>query len=234
MNNKYLILITAIILLSGCRANPFATRYYVSISSIAAENQPKAYYLLPGSKDINPNSLYYKEYSTYVHRSLKRNGFIQSETIDDAEVAIFITYGIGDPRNTQYSYSLPVYGQTGYSSSYSTFTTNIVGNTAYTTGTTTYTPTYGVVGYNNYSNNQTVYDRFIQLTGINLESYKKGKIEETFSTTLRSTGTTGDLRSVFPLILAGGLNYIGKNLPRLYNVSLNASHPNVKYITGKD
>src|SRR5690348_1155382 len=76
----------------------------------------KHYFMLPASKDVSPTDLEFEEYSRYVSRALTQHGYVPAQGLADADVVIFIGYGIGDPRDNQYSYSIPLYGQTGIQS----------------------------------------------------------------------------------------------------------------------
>ena len=110
-------------------------------------------YVLVPSKD-QEGDLEYKSYEQAVRQRLNTNGFREAP-IGQAELAVFISYGIDNGREVVSSF--PVYGQTGVSSSTTYGNVQSYGNSATYSGTTTYTPAYGVVGSEVQSS--TVYSR---------------------------------------------------------------------------
>lgn len=138
-----------IAVLSGCATVRPQRQYHVEVDSLAAPTarEKHTYLLLPGNEGITWDDLQFQEYALYVMRVLNSQGFISADKAEDADVAIVLSYGIGDPKTRQYSYALPVWGETGVSSSHTYGTATAYGNSAYYSGTTTYTPTYGVTGY---------------------------------------------------------------------------------------
>lgn len=71
----------------------------------------------------------------------------------------FFGYAVGDGREQVYSYSVPIYGQTGTRSAQTTGTFSNFGSTTTYSGTTTYTPQYRITGYQSGVGSTTVYDR---------------------------------------------------------------------------
>lgn len=53
------------------------------------------YYLQPGARDIDANSLEFRNFSKYVNKMLGELEFQQVQTRDDAQIAILFSYGIG-------------------------------------------------------------------------------------------------------------------------------------------
>lgn len=224
MNKVFLLLLTFLtFVITGC-----SPRVQVSINSIG--NNPheyQSYILLSGMKNSNPDDLQYKEYAGYIHKVLQEKGFKETD-FGKADMVVFLYYGISDPINEQYSYSMPVYGQTGVSSSYTTGTLNTFGNMATYSGTTTYTPTYGIVGSQNYSGTRTNYTRHIILDAVDAKKYKElQKIQSLWKTTIISTGSSGDLRTIFPILLGAGKEYIGTNTGKAISVTLSENDDRV-------
>jgi hypothetical protein len=64
-----MILVSALAILIGCALGPM---YRVKIDSISDPSAvtKKTYILFPGLKDVEPNDLQFKEYSSYVERAL--------------------------------------------------------------------------------------------------------------------------------------------------------------------
>lgn len=93
-------------------------KFHVNVDSLSASQYTgaKSFILLPGNKDTSLSDLQFKEYASYIIRALVSQGYSPAEDFETAGLAIFLSYGIGDPQEHQYSYSLPVFGQTGVSS----------------------------------------------------------------------------------------------------------------------
>lgn len=229
---KIYFLIAVLALLQACAVGP---QFHVNVDSISA---PEAvtktkYFLLPGVKDVEVGDLQYREYAAYVERALMSKGYSKASSFTDADIAIFLGYGIGDPDTRQFTYSLPTYGQTGVSSANTYGTVNTYGNTATYSGTTTYTPTYGVTGSTTHTGTQTTYFRYMWLDAVDLDEYRKTEKEiQLWKTTVTSTGSSGDLRQVFPILVAASKPHIGSNTGKKVKVILSEGDKRVTEIKG--
>lgn len=217
---NFIPFLITLFLFLGCATGPM---FYVNIDSISTPNAntKKKYILLPGLKDVKPTDLQFKEFARYVEKALASKGYIKVDNFNDAEIAIFLSYGIGDPKEHVFTYFLPVWGQTGVLSSTTFGTLNIYGNHATYSGTTYYTPTYGITGYIPYTGSYTTYFRFLILDAIDLDEYKYSKkILQIWRTVVTSRGRCSDLRRVFPVLVAASKPYIGTNTGKQINVTL--------------
>lgn len=234
MNMRILFLIVSILFLYGC-ATIGQPRFVVSVDSLAAPNadHKKNYVLLPGNKNVTLNDLQFKEYAQYLIRLLNLKGYRLVDKAEEADLAIVLFYGIGKPQKRYYSYTLPVWGQTGVSSSYTYGTASVYGNSASYSGTTTYTPTYGVTGYTQGVRSRITYNRYAQVIAFNFKEYRDSKkAVQVWKTTITSTGSSGDLRRVFPVLISASVPYIGSNTKQKINVKLYESDDIVKTIKG--
>lgn len=228
---RIIVFVSVLTILLGC-AGPM---YHVKIDSISGfdTGTKKRYILLPGVKDVDPNDLQFREYSSYVERALSSAGYVRARDFKDANIAVFLAYGIGDPKDHQYSYSLPVWGQTGVSSSTTYGTIRSYGSYGTYHGTTTYTPTYGITGYTTHVGSYTTFFRFILLDAVDLEEYRRSeKIVQVWKTTVTSRGSSGDLRRVFPVLVAAVRPYIGTNTGKQIDVTLTEGDKAVSEIKG--
>ena len=215
-----LTILVAVLLVSGCAT--VQPQFHVKVDSISDRSVDKnLYILLPGNKDTKAEDLQFKEYAAYVNRALIKQGFVPAESFEKANIAIILVYGIGDPKEHQYSYSIPTWGKTGVSSSYTTGTISSYGGYGSYSGATTYTPTYGVTGSTTHTGSYTTYFRFMVLDAVDLDEYKKSKKEvQLWKTTATSSGSNGDLRLVFPILVAASQQYFGKNTGQKVEVKL--------------
>ncbi|UWN49844.1 hypothetical protein ASALC70_02061 [Alcanivorax sp. ALC70] len=222
-------------LLVGC-ATLGQPKFNVKVSSLASAEAPqkKTYLLLPGNEGVTWEDLQFQEYASYVMRMLNSLGFKYAESSKNAELVVFLSYGIGDPDEHQYSYSLPVYGKTGVSSSSTYGTATAYGNHMTYSGTTVHTPSYGITGYNTYTGTRTVYFRYVNLIGYDFSEYQRSeKKVQLWKTTITSSGSSGDLRRVFPVLIGASGQYIGKNTNQEVSVSLHENDPSVRFVKGE-
>lgn len=220
------------VLLAGC-ATFRPVEYNVAINAFSDTDAPdlRNYFLLPLDRNVDLNDLEFKEYARYVHKALSARGFRRANSFDTADVHIFMSYGIGSPEDHAYSYNVPTWGQTGVSSSHTTASVTSFGNSANVNSTTTYTPTYGITGYETRNGTVTTYTRHLTIGGTDGNLYRQtGQIKEIWRTRIVSVGRSGDLRSVFPMMLAAGYDLIAKNSGQVVQRSLAADAPVAKWM----
>lgn len=214
-------------MLCGCASTP---KFVAQVDSITAYDSThgRTYFLLPGNEKISANDLYFKEYSRYIDRAMSGRGYTKVKDINSANIIVFFHYGIGNPAEKTYSYSLPIFGQTGVSSSNTYGTINSYGGTSTYSGTTTYTPTYGIVGSTTHVGSVTLYTRHLSLVAFDFGAYKKDKVlKELWKTSAISTGMSGDLRQVMPLMVTAIAPYIGSNTGQMVKVAYELDSPDV-------
>lgn len=229
---KRIFIIVCLLMLQACAVGP---RFHVNIDSISApKTMPKhSYILLPGTKEVDDSDLQFREYASYVQRALAEKGFVKTNNFNEANIAIFLMYGIGDPQKHQYTYSLPLWGQTGVSSSSTYGTVNTYGSTATYSGTTTYTPSYGVVGSTMHTGTRVTYFRYFILDALDLDEYRRTKKEvQLWKTTVTSTGSSGDLRQVLPVMIGASKEYFGTNTGKKLKVILHENDKRVLQVKG--
>lgn len=232
---RYVRIYFAMALLSGC-ATMGQPQFRGTVDSLAssAAKEKHTYILLPGNKGVTWDDLQFQEYALYLTRVLNMQGFVSAEKAEDADVAIVLSYGIGDPQTQQYSYALPVWGQTGVSSAYTYGTATAYGNSATYSGTTTYTPTYGITGYATQVGSVTTYFRYALVTGYDFKAFKESnKQVQLWRTTITSTGSSGDLRRVFPILISAAVPYLATNTGRQIPVQLYESDEIVRAVKGE-
>jgi len=216
--------------LTGC-AEFQPVLFEVKVDAISRSKMDrKTYVLLPGNKDTNADDLQFEEYAIYLNRALNMEGFVAAHSVEKADIIVFAAYGIGAPQEHQYSYSLPVWGKTGISSSNTNGSMDAFGNFH---ATTTHTPTYGITGSSTYTDSYATYFRFMVLEAFDLGEYRKSKKEiQLWKITATSSGTSSDLRLVFPMLVAASKPYIGRNSGAQIEVILREDDERIGEITG--
>jgi len=218
---RYLCLL--VILLGGCATVDNRPVFSVGVNSFArpgAETM-KTFVLLPTGEGRTTDDLQFLEFSAYVERALTARGYQKATDFASADLAIFLAYGIGDPQTHTYTYTLPVWGQTGVVSSTTTGNVNVYGNTGTYSQTTTNTPQYGVKGYTSHQGSNTSFTRHAYLTAYDLVSYREKKKEiVVWETKIASAGSSGDLRLVFPVMIAASRSFLGISTGKIVDVNL--------------
>ena len=213
-------LMICLILLS-CTSTP--TRYVVDVDSIGyAEKAP--YYIYPGKGD--ESDLNYQEYLHYIKNAFKLNDMEVCDSIEEAKTIVFLFYSISDPKTNIATYSIPTFGQTGISSS--TTYGSVYGNSF--NATTTYTPTYGITGSTTTTETYQTYIRNIALLAYDKSSIGTNKPIQLWKTEIQSEGSIGDLRTVFPGLIAASYKYIGKNTQKKITTEILMNSPEIDLI----
>ena len=220
MRKTLLITFIPLLLVTSCEST---TNFIVKVSAISSPSSlnKKTYILLAGNTNINSNSLEFQEYAQYLKRGLYRIGLVQVKNQTNADIAIFLFYGISDPETKEYTYSRPVWGKTGTKSKTTTGNVNLFGNSATYSETTETTPEYGIVGYKKEVNTYTTYFRYMVLDAYDLkEYYNSGKEIQLWKTTVTSEGSSGDLRRVFPVLVAASYQHFSKDTKQEIKIEL--------------
>ncbi len=224
-------ILMAALLVGACSTTSFNTQ----VSGLAASGDyGTTFFIIPGSDEIDPNGLEFQSYKTQAVRALEMAGYREAPG-PEADLGIVLSYAIGDPQT--YSYSVPLMGKTGtvVTGSNTYGTVNTYGNNATLNANTTYQTqdTYGVVGTTTRS--ATVYSRFAILAAYDVRTRNTdGDFSEVWRTTITSTGSSGDLRRVFPVLMAAGYSTFGKQTPQAMTKTLREEHRDIKAIKGFD
>ncbi|MFN7163552.1 MAG: hypothetical protein ACK4P2_01925 [Hyphomonas sp.] len=237
---RWLVAALCLFFSGGCQTGP---NYYVNVSSIAAPEiqSGMTYRVWPSNDKVKATDLQFREYAGQVSRALESRGFTRAAEGSSPDVIAFLEYGIGAPQTRTGSYNMPVYGQTGVASSTTTTTgtatANRFGNTVYGTGTatstTTNTPQYGIVGSTTQVYSYTEYTRYINVDAYFTSRWEQDKeLIPAFTTEIVSTGSSGDLRKLFPIMLAGSLEHIASTTQGYVPVTLVESDPRISMLMG--
>lgn len=213
------ILLTAL-LLSSCAA---FVRFENTVTSVSDSTLVGccSYFVVPMDEDTNTASISWRRMEKQLSTALDSRGFLKAESPEAADLAIVVGAGIGDPRTV--TFSRPVYGKTGEVVTGSTTTGSIYsyGNTATGRANTTNTSkdTYGVVGTT--TSSAAVYDRWLIVSAYDMNNKSANDdYLESWRTTVRSSGSSGDLQRVVPYMIAASQDYLGGNLASAKKVTI--------------
>lgn len=141
-------------------------------------------------------SLEFESYAERVRAHLQSHGLIVAP-LERAGLVVFLRYAIDSGKELVSSY--PIIGQTGTSSSETTGSVQRYGNFATYSSQTTYTPTYGVVA--TAVTSRTEYMRVLRMDILERESLARGHVEKVFESTVRSSGSSGQLSAIVPAMI---------------------------------
>jgi len=157
---------------------------------------PKTYIFIPFNDQAN--SLEYKSYADEVGRQLLKYKYMNATHNDKPEIAIAISYGVDSGKNM--TTQIPVWGQTGLTSSATTGTFSKNGNFINYSGNTTYQPTYGLVGSMPIS--QTIFTHFLNLWMVEAKTIGTENPAIIFEATVTSQGRAPELPVVLPYMIS--------------------------------
>ena len=188
--NRILLVVFLVMILSGCK---YVQSNIAVFHELTLDKSQMKYSFLPlnGQK----GNLEYKSYKKIVAEKLSAYGFVEVQ--ENPEYFIAFAYGI-DNGKEEIS-SIPIVGQTGVSSATTYGSINTYGNYGSYSGTTTYQPTYGVVGSAPVSN--TVYTRKLELSIIDINNSKPDEPSVIYQANVVSAGSSAQVAAVMPYML---------------------------------
>ncbi|MDH5859139.1 hypothetical protein [Lampropedia aestuarii] len=218
-----LMLCTAICLtLAACGSfQPSQPLFVVQVDAIASPQAAtnKTYLLVSENDAVDPRSLQFQEFASYVQRALLAQGFVPAKTAKEAGVSIGLAYGISEPLQETTSYEIPLRGDTGVLESSETKTS--VSKTGEIVSTTTYRTAQAIIGYRTATKTTTTFASFVELIGYDLKAPSVNpKANELWRIHMANTGVTDDIRQLFPILLAAGAPYIGNSTGKKMDVVL--------------
>ena len=199
----------------------------VRIDSIVAQGtvlQGRNYILYSGMTGTSVDDLYFREYGKYFLEVLKRSGYRQVNQPEDADLAIYFSYGITGGTEVHYTYTRPVYAIVGGETVDIRETeTDAAGRKTKTTKTVTIPSTSRVVGVETRRESYTVFTAHAVLEAEEIHG-TKGRTDNIMGTLWKTTITTtsklDDLRRIMPVMAAASVPFLGKNTGEIVTVKL--------------
>ena len=220
-----------LVCLSGCNS---VHPYTVSVNSFssAKASELQRYYVVPGNPSTTEDDLQFQEAKFYLEQILQPKGFQPADSLAKANLAIILTYGMGQPQTYTSTSSVPVYKQTGGGiHPYSQVTYGIYGAQV-TSGTIYQQPTYSVVGQETKITSKTVYSRWARIDAVDMkEARKTNKVTSAWDTRIESSGTSGDLRQIIPVLIAGAKDYVATSTGRNVDVVMTPQQVNARLLS---
>lgn len=192
---RLFVLVALGFLLTGCAS----LTPYVQTSSTVFQGQE---HLERGTISVLPldksqdGSLEFQTVSNYLLKKLAEAGYVPVQAGSQSTYVAYITYGIDSGKTTMSS--VPLFGQTGGGTSFSSGSVSSGTRTGSYSGTTTTMPTYGVVGAMPVSG--TEYKRAVNIDVFKRTSTNPIKVYEMKAI---STGSCGNINSILFSIIDG-------------------------------
>ena len=180
-----------------------------------------SYIFMPTDKDVNSGDLRFMEYAAYIEKALAWKGYRKASNADEANIIIYVTYGVGEPKEHSYAYSVPLYGIIKPPKPSSPPLGSPPGSPPGNPPFGSYNPVYGIIGSTTKYDSYTTYFRYCKIEAFDLKLLREGGAEkQLWSTIITSTGRSDDLRQVMPYMIAGARDYIATDTGKKVEISV--------------
>lgn len=223
--SRRILVLALFALLTACSTTPRSLQFRTEIDSLAAVGDRRSsmrFVLLPGNPGANDQDLQFIEFKSYIEKILANRGYSKAGSLQDSNVVMFLSYGVGAPEMHQYSYEVPLWNDMGYYYPYRMSRFN-----------RGYYPGYGVGGYAQRIESYTTFRRYLLLEACEKEAYlQQQQRRQIWKTSVQSSGASDDLRLVFPYMAAAMQAYIGSNTGHMVTVDIDETDPLVRSLLG--
>ena len=193
---KLTMSLAATVFLVGCSTVPEQTKFVISTTVFHGTDHIKRGSITVKPLDkIQEESLEFKSVSEYLTNSMRVLGYIPAN--DEPQYVAYISYGIDNGQTTVSS--MPIYGQTGGGTSFTTGTVNSGNRIGTYSGTTTSMPSFGQIG--SIPIEQTTFKRVLLVDIYRMEN--QAKPVKVYEIKTNSTGSCGNINYVLPSMIDG-------------------------------
>jgi hypothetical protein len=180
----------------GCSTIQEQTKFIISTTVFHGTDHAKRGTIAVKPLDkIQEGSLEFKAVSEYLTNSMKVLGYTPSNY--EPQYIAHISYGIDNGQTTVSS--MPIYGQTGGGTSFTTGTINSGSRIGTYSGTTTSMPSFGQIG--SIPLEQTTFKRVLLVDIYRLEN--EAQPVKVYEIKTNSTGSCGNINYVLPAMISG-------------------------------
>jgi len=223
------LILTMVFFISSCATTKHFTVQVDSIGNDIYQEQ-KTYIAVPTDKDVSADDLRFREYAGYLKKVLARKGYTEVNSSDEANIIVYLTYGVGDPEKYTYTYTVPVYGQVGIVPSPGPGQAH-AGQPPHNPPFAHFNPVFGIIGMTTDYKTYTTYFRFCKIEAFDLDLYRKSNTEkQLWSTIITSRGPSDDLRMVMPYMIAAAGAYIGVDTGKKVELVIDEGDERVTYL----
>lgn len=206
------LLILAFLPLAAC-----TTGYNIRVDGIAGDTVSVGsgrYFIASNMQNIDESDLYFREFAALLDPPLQAIGLTAASGQEQADMVIYLNYGISGGENVYYSYERPYYQLIGGETvTWRETRTDSGGNKTVVTGTVHVPLQYHFVGTVREMETAVVYTGFFSL-----EARKAGKEAQKqpalWQLTVKCTSWDNDLRRLMPMMTDTAAPWFGKNTGR--------------------
>jgi hypothetical protein len=198
------------LLLAGCAASRAANRCVLSVNTFAGPDAQWSlgYVVLPLNPAVQATDKDFVEYSAYLKRALDARGY-HAATLENADIAVFLGYGVGRPEDHISFYRLPEDRSPPDPSSIPM-------------PPNAQPPAPDGDG---------LFTRFAIINAVDVVQYRtENRLFRVWSTKIVSVGESSDLRAMFPIILAGAWDLLGKGSPEMVRREVDVDGREVRWM----
>lgn len=212
--------ITAIISLPLLSLLGCSSPMVVKVDAIAAPEPVAAtrYVIFSGMQDISANDLYFREFSQYFRIALNRRGYREASP-QEADLAIYLSYGINPGRTVSYTTSTPVYEWVGGETVVYTETSDEPAGRTKTIGEVWIPSRRQVVGMDVSTHEYTEVTGFAILEAKhNTKTDDPKTLKTLWKTSINSSGESIDLRALMPAMAVAAEPYLGADTGQIKTI----------------
>jgi len=221
----------ALATLIGCAHQDTTKTCNVAVSAFAApySEASVSYVVFPLNQGVDPSDPEFLEYRSYLTQALTARGYHPAKSLESAQLAVFLGYGVGSPDRHQSSYQL-LFAEHGLAPA----------------------PATGAARENGHGRKAPVlasrrddedssrppndgdppFTRYAIINAVDVPEYLlERRLTRVWSTKIVSIGHSSDLRAMFPVILAGAWDLLGTNSPGTVRRKLDVNGAEVLWLT---
>ncbi len=169
----------------------------------------KTYCIFPGSRNVTPEDMEFREYAALVDQALAPKGYTRTQDKRTADIAVFMVFGISDNRDVASSYAVTTFEQA--------WQPNAPAQAAPEYAPAD--PVRGVTAHNRIVDRGATYYRALILEAYDYNALRKDRqMRQIWRITVGSSGSSPDLREVFPKMTAAMEDYVDTNASAFVSV----------------
>lgn len=212
---RILYMVVIGLLAAGCTNLQTARQPTMTVDALASpEFRTFHTYAIAPAHGMSPG-IEFDQYAAQVQRIMDARGYTRIPDMANADAGVFLSVKVGSPQTHTSTSVVPMWGQTGYSSAYTS--ASAYGNSYQ--ANTTYTPRYGITGYVPYSSSITTYPIGFMIEAV-MRTNDERKVETIWKLTAATTSSSPDVRSVFPSMLMNAARFIGADTGGMVSVPI--------------
>lgn len=212
----------------GCGSAYSANACNIAVNSFAGPDaEATTYIVLPLNQGVSPTDGEFQEYSAYLRKALDAHGYRSVLSFEDAQLAVFLGYGIGRLEDHLSSYVMPAVGRMDVTPNTTHAQMSPYGSSRMAASRMLRFSATDLRGDPSSGDGEPTFTRYAIINAVDAEEYRaEQRFMRVWSTKIVSVGHSEDLHTMFPVILAGAWDLIGANADRIVHrqVDLTGAH----------